>query len=79
MPDVNLVLLAIPALMVLGMIVQLVRARRRGLRGRSAFVAIFTPVRILMQGEAAGRGLPAARLEVLDPPANDPGSTSAPR
>jgi hypothetical protein len=79
MPDVNLVLLAIPVLVVLGMIVQFVRARRRGLRGQSAFVAIFTPVRILMQGEAAGRGLPAERLEVRDPPANDLGSNSAPR
>jgi hypothetical protein len=78
MPEVNLVLLAIPVLLIAGMIVQLVRARRRGLRGRSAFIAIFKPVKILMQGTAAGRGLPAERLEVRDTPADDLRGSSLP-
>jgi hypothetical protein len=79
MPLDILFLLALPALIAIGMILQYLRARRQGLRGRSALIAIFTPVRILMQGEAAGRGLPAARLEVLDPPATDTGSSAQPR
>jgi hypothetical protein len=74
-----LILFALPALVAIGMVLQYLRARRRGLRGRSALIAIFTPVRILMQGEAAGRGLPASRLEVLDPPATDTGSSAQPR
>jgi hypothetical protein len=79
MPLDILFLLALPALIAIGMILQYLRARRQGLRGRSAFIAIFTPVRILMQREAAGRGLPAARLEVLDPPATDTNSSAQPR
>ena len=79
MPLDILFLLALPALIAIGMILQYLRARRQGLRGRSAFIAIFTPVRILMQGEAAGRGLPAARLEVLHPPTTDTGSSAQPR
>jgi hypothetical protein len=63
--------LALPALVVIGMILQFFRARRQGLRGRSAFIAIFKPVRLLMQAEAAGRGLPAARLEVVDTDTGD--------
>lgn len=75
MPDINLVLLALPVLVIMGMIVQLVRARRRGLRGRAALIAVLSPVRILMQGEATGRGLPAERLEILAPPNSDTNST----
>jgi hypothetical protein len=74
-----LVLVALPVLVAIGMVMQFFRARRHGLRGRRAFIAIFTPVRILMQGEAAGRGLPAARLEVMDPPASDPGFSAQSR
>jgi hypothetical protein len=64
-------LLALPAIVAIGMILQYFRARRQGLRGRSALIAILKPVRILMQGEAAGRGLPAARLEVVDTHTSD--------
>ena len=71
-------MLAIPVLVIMGMIVQLARARRRGLRGRRAFIAIFKPVKILMQGAAAGRGLPAERLEVRDTPADDLRGSSLP-
>ena len=79
MPLDILFLLALPTLVAIGMVMQLFRARRQGLRGRSALIAIFKPVRILMQGEAAGRGLPTARLEVLDPPAPDTRSSAQPR
>ena len=79
MPLDALFTLALPALIAIGMILQYFRARSQGLRGRSAFIAIFKPVKILMQGEAAGRGLPAARLEVLDPPATDTNSSAQPR
>jgi hypothetical protein len=79
MPLDILFILALPALVAIGMVLQYLRARRQGLRGRSAFIAIFTPVRILMQGEAAGRGLPSARLEVLDPPTTDTNSSAQPR
>ena len=79
MPIEILVLVALPTLVAIGMVMQLFRARRQGLRGRSALIAIFKPVRILMQGEAAGRGLPAARLEVMDPPASDTGSSAQSR
>jgi hypothetical protein len=79
MPLDILFLLALPALVAIGMVMQLFRARRQGLRGRSALIAIFKPVRLLMQTEAAGRGLPAARLEILDPPAPDTRSSAQPR
>jgi hypothetical protein len=79
MPLDILFILALPALVAIGMVLQYLRARREGRRGRSAFIAIFKPVRILMQGEAAGRGLPAARLEILDPPATDNNSSAQPR
>jgi hypothetical protein len=76
MPIEILFILALPALVVTGMILQFLRARRRGLRGRSAFIAIFKPVSIWMQGEAAMRGLPASRLEVVDAPTGDDRSSS---
>lgn len=79
MPLDALFYLGLPALVAIGMILQFFRARRQGLRGRSAFIAIFKPVRLLMQTEAAGRGLPAARLEVLERPASDTGSSAQPR
>ncbi len=67
MPWENLVLLVLPVIVVIGMFLQFIRARRDGLRGRSAVVAIFKPVRLLMQGSASAHGLPAPRLEVVDP------------
>lgn len=76
LPIEVLVVLALPALVVAGVIVQFFRARRQGLRGRSAFIAIFKPVRIWMQGEAAERGLPTSRLEVLVMPTGDNRSSS---
>jgi hypothetical protein len=79
MPLDILFILALPALVAIGMVLQYLRARRRGLRGRSALIAIFTPVRILMQGEAAGRGLPASRLEVVDTHTSDGRPSAQPR
>jgi hypothetical protein len=68
MPFDAIFLLAIPVLLVAGMIVQFIRARRDGLRGRSALIAIFKPFRLFMQGSASAHGLPAPRLEVVDSP-----------
>lgn len=76
MPIEAIVIFAFPALIVTGMILQFLRARRRGLRGRSAFIAIFKPVSIWMQGEAASRGLPASRLEVVDARTGDDRTSS---
>ena len=68
MPYEWIAVLAIPALVVVGVVVRFVRLRRAGVRGSQLFRQAMKPVSIAMQGESVQRGLPVAKLDVIEKP-----------
>jgi hypothetical protein len=52
--------LAIPLIVVTGVVVRFIRGRRQGLRGKWLFLSVMKPVSIAMQGESIKVGLPVA-------------------